>query len=140
MTAGAPAAKRGGMFGGRKHDESAVAAGGSHGGSFKLNAGAKTGLLIAELLTLLVSVPHPAALSAIPPVASSTQRSLLCHCVTVWSTALLGTSSHPALQVKLHGRLCLDAEGVLLLLISCRGLGGKPADRRCVMLRCRPSL
>ena len=70
--AGAPAAKRGGMFGGRKHDESAVAAGG-HGGKFKLNAGAKTGLLIAELLTLLVSVPCLQQ-TALPPLVSCAQR------------------------------------------------------------------
>ena len=76
------------MFGGRKHDESAVAAGG-HGGGFKLNAGAKTGLLIAELLTLLVSVPclqH----TAFPPLASSTQRCLLCPPFMVWPIGLLG--------------------------------------------------
>jgi hypothetical protein len=72
---GAPAAKRGGMFGGRKHDESAVAAGG-HGGKFKLNAGAKTGLLIAELLTLLAFIVTLGGLSAMQKQANKISGAL----------------------------------------------------------------
>jgi hypothetical protein len=52
--AGAPPAKHGGMFGGRGGREGAVAAGRDDG--FALNAGARIGLAITQLLTAIVRV------------------------------------------------------------------------------------
>lgn len=47
-------AKRGGMFGGRKDQEKAVA-GEGRGGGFAVNAGARIGLAITQVLTAIVS-------------------------------------------------------------------------------------
>jgi hypothetical protein len=55
------------MFGGRKGHEGAVASGGAHhgggrGDGFAVNAGARIGLAISQLLTAIVSPPGASAL------------------------------------------------------------------------------
>jgi heme/copper-type cytochrome/quinol oxidase subunit 4 len=69
--AGAPPAKRGGMFGGRKGHEGTMAGGGGRGDGFAVNAGARIGLAISQLLTAIAFLVVLGGLSSLQSRANS---------------------------------------------------------------------